>query len=173
VLAYAGYKDAYTNATGCTKTLGNFIRCATFVLGALSDLSSLLLFVAGCQAMYQAVKATNGYLTADRGAAYSLFGLLRSKGDVMRLYNVITRMHMLYGPRGIQCRVISSRNRCKREPWCLVNFLLSVWNDKCCCQCILLELFCLTAYLAHAFVKSWICNHYGFHCTQCERRTAV
>jgi len=42
VLAYAGYRDAYTNATGCTKTLGNFIK-----------------------ATYEAVKATNAYLTPD------------------------------------------------------------------------------------------------------------
>ena len=26
VLAYAGYRDADTNATGCAKTLGNFIK---------------------------------------------------------------------------------------------------------------------------------------------------
>jgi len=42
VLLYAGYKDAYTNATGCTKTLGNFIKAA-----------------------YEAIKSTNAYLTPD------------------------------------------------------------------------------------------------------------
>jgi len=42
VLAYAGYKDCYTNATGSTKTLGNFIK-----------------------ATYEAIKATNSYLTPD------------------------------------------------------------------------------------------------------------
>jgi small subunit ribosomal protein S2e len=42
VLAYAGYKDCYTNATGCTKTLGNFIK-----------------------ATFEAVKNTTSYLTPD------------------------------------------------------------------------------------------------------------
>jgi small subunit ribosomal protein S2e len=42
VLAYAGFKDAFTNAVGCTKTLGNFIK-----------------------ATYDAVKNTNSYLTPD------------------------------------------------------------------------------------------------------------
>jgi len=42
VLTYAGYRDCYTNATGNTKTLGNFIK-----------------------ATYEAVKATNAYLTPD------------------------------------------------------------------------------------------------------------
>jgi len=42
VLNYAGYKDCYTNAIGSTKTLGNFIK-----------------------ATYQAIKATNEYLTPD------------------------------------------------------------------------------------------------------------
>jgi small subunit ribosomal protein S2e len=42
VLAYAGFKDLYTNSHGNTKTLGNFIK-----------------------ATYNAVKATNAYLTPD------------------------------------------------------------------------------------------------------------
>jgi small subunit ribosomal protein S2e len=42
VLQYAGYKDCYTNATGCTKTLGNFIK-----------------------ATFDAVRHTNSYLTPD------------------------------------------------------------------------------------------------------------
>jgi small subunit ribosomal protein S2e len=42
VLHYAGYKDCYTNAKGCTKTLGNFIK-----------------------ATFEAVKATNSYLTPE------------------------------------------------------------------------------------------------------------
>jgi len=42
VLNYAGYKDCYTNATGSTKTLGNFIK-----------------------ATFNAIKNTSGYLTPD------------------------------------------------------------------------------------------------------------
>lgn len=45
MLNYAGYKDVYTNAKGNTKTLGNFVKAA-----------------------FNAICATNSYLTPDRWA---------------------------------------------------------------------------------------------------------
>jgi len=45
MLNYAGYKDVYTNAKGNTKTLGNFVKAA-----------------------FNAICATNAYLTPDRWA---------------------------------------------------------------------------------------------------------
>jgi hypothetical protein len=46
------------------------------------------------------------------------------------------------------------------------------YTDKV-CRVLKIRICSLTVYLAHAFVKSWICNNYGFRCTQREKRTGV